>query len=124
MHQQDKLVEGRKARLADTWLRPPFEGKRSTGDVEIHQNGIRWASKARSEHKCGQSLSLTPMVVAHAAHADILYSNIRHLLFQPCDNELVVLIHVHLKQPIMLGKKKVKVSESFYTTFCRSDLTL
>lgn len=89
---QDRLVEGRRARLHDTWLRPAFEGKRSTGDVEIHQNGIRWASKARSEHKC-----------------DILFSNIKHLFFQPCDNELIVLVHVHLKTPIMVGKKKAKV---------------
>jgi nucleosome binding factor SPN SPT16 subunit len=40
---------------------------------------------------------------------DILFSNIKHLFFQPCDYELVVLIHVTLKSPIMLGKKKVKV---------------
>lgn len=90
---QDRLIEGRRARLHDTWLRPAFEGKRSTGDVEIHQNGIRWSSKARTEHKC-----------------DILFSNIKHLFFQPCDNELIVLVHVHLKSPIMIGKKKVKVS--------------
>jgi nucleosome binding factor SPN SPT16 subunit len=88
---QEKLVEGRRARLHDTWLRPPFEGKRSTGDVEIHQNGIRWSSKARSDHKL-----------------DVTFANIKHLFFQPCDNELVVLVHVHLKSPIMLGKKKVK----------------
>lgn len=89
--EQEKLQEGRRARLHDTWLRPSFEGKRSTGDVEIHQNGIRWASKARSDHKF-----------------DIPFSNMKHLFFQPCDNELIVLIHVHLKSPVMLGKKKVK----------------
>lgn len=88
---QDRLVEGRRGRLHDVWLRPAFEGKRSTGDLEIHQNGIRWASKARSEHK-----------------SDILFSNIQHLFFQPCDNELIVLVHVHLKAPIMIGKKKTK----------------
>ena len=73
------------------WLRPPFEGKRSTGDLEIHQNGIRWASKGRSEHK-----------------VDILFSNMKHLFFQPCDHELLVIIHVTLKYPIIIGKKKVK----------------
>jgi nucleosome binding factor SPN SPT16 subunit len=53
---QDKLVEdrARPLRLSDTWMRPSFEGKRSTGDVEIHQNGIRWASGARNDHKVGQ----------------------------------------------------------------------
>ncbi|THH01723.1 hypothetical protein EW026_g1029 [Hermanssonia centrifuga] len=33
-------------------------------------------------------------------------SNVKHLFFQPCDHELLVIIHVHLKAPIMIGKKK------------------
>lgn len=41
---------------------------------------------------------------------DLLFSNIKHLFFQPSEKELFVLIHVHLKQPIMLGKKKTSVS--------------
>jgi nucleosome binding factor SPN SPT16 subunit len=39
---------------------------------------------------------------------DVLFSNIKHLFFQPCDNELIVLIHCHLKSPVMIGKKKTK----------------
>lgn len=39
---------------------------------------------------------------------DLLFSNIKHLFFQPCDHELLVIIHVHLKSPIMIGKKKAK----------------
>lgn len=37
---------------------------------------------------------------------DILFSNIKHLFFQPCDHELLVIVHLHLKAPIMIGKKK------------------
>lgn len=37
-----------------------------------------------------------------------MFSNIKHLFFQPCDHELIVLIHCHLKSPIMIGKKKAK----------------
>merc|ERR1712093_442974 len=75
--EQDNLTEAKRSlKLADTQLRPQFEGKRSAGDVEIHQNGIRWSSQARSDHK-----------------VDILFSNIKHLFFQPCDHELIVLIH-------------------------------
>ena len=40
---------------------------------------------------------------------DVLFSNIKHLFFQPCDHELLVIIHVHLKSPIMIGKRKAKV---------------
>lgn len=39
---------------------------------------------------------------------DILFSNIKHLFFQPCQHELIVIIHVHLQNPIMIGKKKTR----------------
>lgn len=42
--------------------------------------------------------------------SDILFSNIKHLFFQPSEKELIVLIHVNLVSPIMIGKKKTYVS--------------
>ena len=44
---------------------------------------------------------------------DVLFSNIKHLFFQSCDHELVVIVHLHLKAPIMIGKKKTFVSDCF-----------
>jgi len=58
--------------------------------VEIHQNGLRYLSPFRNEH------------------VDVLFSNVKHLFFQPCAHELIVLIHVHLKTPIMIGKRKTR----------------
>jgi nucleosome binding factor SPN SPT16 subunit len=49
--------------------------------------------------------------------ADILFSNVKHLFFQPCDNELLVVVHIHLKSPIMIGKKKAHVSSALYDAF-------
>ncbi|KAJ7871485.1 FACT complex subunit SPT16 [Mycena olivaceomarginata] len=60
---------------------------RLAGEVEIHQNGVRYLSPN------GQKV-------------DILFSNVKHLFFQPCDHELLVIVHLHLKAPIMIGKKK------------------
>jgi len=37
---------------------------------------------------------------------DIIYTNIKHAIFQPCESEIMVLIHFHLKNPIMIGRKK------------------
>lgn len=37
-----------------------------------------------------------------------MFSNVKHLFFQPCAHELIVIIHVHLKTPIMIGKRKTK----------------
>jgi nucleosome binding factor SPN SPT16 subunit len=81
----------RPAVLDNVFIRPAMEGKRVPGKVEIHQNGIRYQSP----------LSTTQRV-------DILFSNVRHLFFQPCQNELIVIIHIHLKDPILFGKKKTK----------------
>ncbi|RUS30293.1 hypothetical protein BC938DRAFT_479592 [Jimgerdemannia flammicorona] len=92
--EQEKLAEvkGRRAiRLGDVFARPALEGKRVPGELEIHMNGLRYQSPMRSDHRI-----------------DILFANIRHLFFQPCDNELIVLLHFHLKNPVILGKKKTK----------------
>ncbi|KAF2146297.1 uncharacterized protein K452DRAFT_305247 [Aplosporella prunicola CBS 121167] len=90
--EQDKLVtvKNRKPAVLDMiFVRPALDGKRVPGSVEIHQNGLRY------NHGNGQVL-------------DVLFSNIKHLFFQPCQHELIVIIHVHLRNPIMIGKKKAK----------------
>ncbi|KAJ2611732.1 FACT complex subunit spt16 [Coemansia sp. RSA 1804] len=93
--QQDKLVpiQGqRPERLPDVFMRPVADGKRFPAALEIHANGLRYMSAGR----------------AGGTAVNILFNNIRHLFYQPCDYELLVLIHVHLKNPIMLGKKKIQ----------------
>ena len=75
--------------LENVFVRPGLDGKRVAGEVEIHQNGLRY-----NDHRGSQ--------------IDILFSNIKHLFFQPSTSELIVIIHVHLKDPIMIGKKKAK----------------
>ncbi|KAK8204948.1 FACT complex subunit-domain-containing protein [Phyllosticta capitalensis] len=90
--EQDKLitVKNRKPAILDMiFVRPAMDGKRVPGVVEIQQNGLRYV------HGGGQKI-------------DILFSNIKHLFFQPCQHELIVIIHVHLKNPIMIGKRKAK----------------
>jgi nucleosome binding factor SPN SPT16 subunit len=45
--EQDNLVElkGRRpTRMSEAFIRPPLDGKRLPGDVEIHQNGLRYLS--------------------------------------------------------------------------------
>ncbi|KAJ8589733.1 FACT complex subunit SPT16 [Rhizopogon salebrosus TDB-379] len=89
--EQDVLVEikGRRAhKLPEVFVRPALDGKRLPGEVEIHQNGLRYQSPMGSQK------------------IDVLFTNIKHLFFQPCDKELLVIVHIHLKAPIMIGKKK------------------
>ncbi|KAK9470440.1 FACT complex subunit-domain-containing protein [Dipodascopsis tothii] len=92
--EQDSLVEvknRRPLRLDNVFVRPAPDGKRVPGTLEIHQNGLRYQSPVRSDQRI-----------------DLLFGNIQHLFFQPCDHELIVLIHAHLKNPIMIGKRKTK----------------
>ncbi|EIW85375.1 FACT complex subunit SPT16 [Coniophora puteana RWD-64-598 SS2] len=89
--EQDTLVEikGRRPqKLPEVFVRPALDGKRLPGEVEIHQNGLRYQSPMGSQK------------------IDVLFSNIKHLFFQPCDKELLVIVHVHLKAPILVGKRK------------------
>ncbi|KAL1879915.1 hypothetical protein VTK73DRAFT_6727 [Phialemonium thermophilum] len=98
--EQDKLIEIRNRRpavLDNVFIRPAMEGKRVPGKVEIHQNGIRYQSPLSTQQR-----------------VDILFSNVRHLFFQPCQHELIVIIHIHLKDPIIIGNKKKTKDVQFY----------
>ena len=46
--------------------------------------------------------------------ADILYKNVKHAFLQPAEHEMLVLIHFHLHDGIMVGKKKTS-DVQFYT---------
>lgn len=92
--QQDKLIEnrsGRTKRLDQIFVRPSPDTKRVPSTVFIHENGIRYQSPLRTDSRI-----------------DILFSNIKNLFFQSCKGELIVIIHIHLKNPILIGKKKIQ----------------
>lgn len=94
---QDKLIRTkneRVPRLSDLTMRPVFAGRKTQGNLEAHQNGLRFISNR------GETL-------------EIIYSNIKHAIFQPCENEIMVLIHFHLKNPIMIGRKKQRNLQVF-----------
>ncbi|KAI8854433.1 FACT complex subunit-domain-containing protein [Chytridium lagenaria] len=91
--EQAKLIEVKGRRpvlLRDVFVRPAIEsGKRLPGDLEIHSNGLRYQSGLRTDSKI-----------------DILFSNIKHMFYQPCDGELIVVIHIRLNNKIIISKKK------------------
>jgi nucleosome binding factor SPN SPT16 subunit len=70
-------------------IRPNLLGKKTVGNLSIHRNGVRFSTSK------GQTV-------------DVCFSNIKHCFFQPCSpEEIIVLIHFNLKQPIMIGNKPV-----------------
>ena len=96
--QQDTLVisQGKgNPKLKDLYIRPNIAQKRLSGVLEAHTNGFRYTS-------------------IRGDKVDILYNNIKHAFFQPCDGEMIILLHFHLKNAILFGKKK-QWDVQFYT---------
>lgn len=95
---QDSLVLSQNKgnpKLKDLYIRPNIVSKRMTGSLEAHTNGFRYTS-------------------VRGDKVDILYNNIKNAFFQPCDGEMIILLHFHLKHAIMFGKKK-HIDVQFYT---------
>jgi nucleosome binding factor SPN SPT16 subunit len=114
--EQDVLLEikGRRAhKLPEVFVRPALDGKRLPGEVEIHQNGLRYQSPMGSQ-KIGMMSRFVLLDTVNSYSLDVLFTNIKHLFFQPCDKELMVIVHIHLKAPIMIGKKKAHVCRSVH----------
>eukprot|EP00184_Porphyridium_aerugineum_P003665 CAMPEP_0184695142 /NCGR_PEP_ID=MMETSP0313-20130426/2869_1 /TAXON_ID=2792 /ORGANISM="Porphyridium aerugineum, Strain SAG 1380-2" /LENGTH=1035 /DNA_ID=CAMNT_0027153545 /DNA_START=141 /DNA_END=3248 /DNA_ORIENTATION=- len=99
--EQDAIVEqaalqldkrgGKIPILLDVSMRPNVAtGKNNSGTLEAHLNGFRYRPMRNS-----------PPI-------DILYANIKIMFFQEAINETIVLVHFHLKDAIMVGKKKTQ----------------
>ncbi len=81
MVKQDSLIlstNKNNPRLKDLYVRPSTTQKRVTGTLEAHTNGFLYTSIRGDKY-------------------EILYNNIKHAIFQPCDNEIIILVHFHLK---------------------------
>ena len=78
---QDSLVLSQNKanpKLKDLYIRPNVAQKRILGALEAHTNGFRYNS-------------------VRGDKVDILYNNIKHAIFQPCDGEMIILLHFHLR---------------------------
>ncbi|KAI3413953.1 hypothetical protein GPALN_011424 [Globodera pallida] len=88
---QDKLIISTNGKgnpkLKDLAVRPNIIAKRISGSLEAHVNGFRYTSLRGDK-------------------IEVMYNNIKHAFFQPCDNEMIILLHFHLKNPVLWGKKK------------------
>ena len=89
VRQDNLIVSANKVgpKLKDLYIRPNIYQKRISGSLEAHVNGFRFTS-------------------IRGDKVDIMYNNIKHAIYQPCDGEMIILLHFNLKNPIMLNKKK------------------
>jgi nucleosome binding factor SPN SPT16 subunit len=74
---------------------PPITGKHGCqGNLEIHENGFRFSY-----------ISGVPI--------ELLFENIKHMIYQPAAGSISCIFHVTLRSPIMVGKRKTE-ELSFY----------
>lgn len=78
---------GKAIYLDNVAVRPIF-GKKQIGKLEAHMNGFRFTSNKTDK-------------------IDIIYKNIKQAFYQPSEKEMIIIIHFHLKNPIILAKKKI-----------------
>lgn len=72
--------------LNDLKIRPTLTGRKTVGSLTAYTNGFRFQSK-RNET------------------LDIPLSNIKHAIFQPCEENMIIIIHFVLHNPITINKK-------------------
>jgi len=113
--EQESIVEqaalqldrsGKVPYLSDVSMRPPVAtGKNNSGVLEAHLNGFRYRPLRGS----------SPI--------EILYSNIKNAFFQEAGSEVIVILHFHLRSPVMVGKKKT-LDIQFYMEVMESAVRL
>jgi nucleosome binding factor SPN SPT16 subunit len=72
--------------LNELKIRPTLAGRKTVGSLTAYTNGFRFLSK-RNET------------------LDIPLSNIKHAIFQPCEENMIIIIHFVLHNPITINKK-------------------
>eukprot|EP01029_Cantina_marsupialis_P026247 TRINITY_DN69_c0_g2_i1.p1 TRINITY_DN69_c0_g2~~TRINITY_DN69_c0_g2_i1.p1 ORF type:complete len:1010 (+),score=378.53 TRINITY_DN69_c0_g2_i1:73-3102(+) len=98
VHQERlEIFRGRKAKsMLDLEISPKISGRKTQGRLEIQQNGVRYVSSKREV-------------------VDVIYRNIRSIFLQPASvGSTKSIIHLSLRNAIMVGKKKF-TQISFFT---------
>lgn len=91
-------------KLKDLYMRPTIVNKRMTGELfsrvvsvifcEYHDQTVYWFAIVGTLEAHSNGFRYTSV---RGDKVDILYNNIKHAFFQPCDNEMIILLHFHLK---------------------------
>lgn len=99
--EQDELIKAKAGdkviMLKDLYIKPSIvsRGKRAQGSLQAHRNGFLFTTKK------GEKIR-------------IMYNRIKHAIYQPPDEEVVILLHFHLTDGIMVNKKQVKDIQFYY----------
>lgn len=87
--EQLSFNKGKRIVMEPLIIRPNITQRKVVGTLEAHHNGVRYTSNNNDK-------------------IDLNYHNIKHCFFQPCDDELIILVHFSLHNNVVIGNKKVK----------------
>jgi len=92
--------------LNDVSMRPPVRKGKCIGRLQAHENGLRFRAGRTNEI------------------FDLIYSNIKHFILQECkEREHEVLVHFHLKHPVLINKTKT-YDVQFYTEVVEASVAI
>ena len=80
--------------LYDLKMRPSLGGKKLKGTLEAFTKGYRFITKKNDIF-------------------ELYHSNIRHAIFQPCDQNMMIILHFNLFKAVLVGKKRA-INIQFY----------
>lgn len=95
-------------RLSDLHLKPAFGRSKGSGYLEAHKNGLIFIKNSRSRGP---------------EKLYIIYDNIAYAFYQPARGTPAVILHFHLKNEVMVGKKRTKDVQVFHDVIDRFDET-
>ena len=112
-------------KLKDLYIRPNIVQKRLSGILEAHTNGFRWENTLGPKRNLNKYFEFvfSRYTSIRGDKIDVLYNNIKHAFFQPCDGEMIILLHFHLKvkllylntRQIIFGKHKLGFKYVIFT---------
>jgi len=89
--------------------------KRVQGLIETHFNGFRIRIQNAEEIRvfifvcCVYLLFFLLLQIVCVLNTDVLFNNIKHAFFQRANNTIAVILHFHLRNPIVVGGKRTSV---------------
>lgn len=82
------------ARLSDIKMRPSLTGRKTVGELTAFSNGFRFVSLKKEEFELSNKW-------------------VKHAIFQPCDENMMIMLHLRLNRYILVNKKKSRDVQFF-----------
>jgi nucleosome binding factor SPN SPT16 subunit len=92
---EKEVLKDKLKTLNDLKMRPTLKARKTTGSLTAFSNGFKFITNKNENFV-------------------LMLSNIDVAIFQPCDENMVVILHFYLKNPIVINKKLTKHVQ-FYT---------